>query len=177
MKLIMNKNLPGNLKAHIISLGCSKNLVDSESMLDILKLSGVVIVKEPQNADIILVNTCGFIESAKKEAIDKILEMSNYKKSGLNNENAKGQCAFLIVTGCLGQRYYKEIKKQIPEVDAILGTSQYENLPEIINKLYSGFGNDKTQAADDKGPIVDIMQSNTISHLSAETLQQKVLHI
>ncbi len=162
----MNENLPENLKAHLISLGCSKNLVDSESMLDILIGNGFEITKEPQNADIILINTCGFIESAKKEAIDKILEMSDYKKSTVNDKDLKGQCDFLIVTGCLGQRYYNEIKEQIPEVDAILGTAQYENLPRIITGLYKNINRLQENRNVTEEPVIDILQTNTISHLS-----------
>lgn len=113
----------------MVSLGCAKNLVDSENMCHIIKESGINLVFQPELADIIVINTCGFIESAKKEAIDKILEMSEYKLS-------LGKCEFIIVTGCLAQRYSEQIEQQIPEVDAILGTSAYGCILDTIKDLY-----------------------------------------
>lgn len=116
----------------MVSLGCAKNLVDSENMCQIVKDAGIRLVFNPQEANIIVINTCGFIESAKKEAIDKILEMALYKDS---------DCDFLIVTGCLAQRYSKEIQEQIPEVDAVLGTAAYGKIFETIEELYKNTGN------------------------------------
>ena len=103
----------------MVSLGCAKNLVDSENMCQSVSEAGIRLVHDPLTADIIVINTCGFIESAKKEAIDKILEMAQYKDTNTR---------FLIVTGCLAQRYSKEIQQLIPEVDAVLGTAAYDRL-------------------------------------------------
>ena len=101
-------------KVALISLGCPKNLVNSEQMLYLLCESGMEIVPEPEEADAVIVNTCGFIESAKSEAIDTIIEMGELKKSG--------GLKSIIVTGCLAQRYRDEIMKELPEIDSVLGT-------------------------------------------------------
>ena len=106
------------IKIGMVSLGCSKNRVDSELMLGRLK-GAAVFTDDPAQADVIIVNTCGFIDSAKQESIDTILEMAEYKKTGL-----KG----LIVTGCLSQRYKEELISEIPEVDAWLGVTAYEEI-------------------------------------------------
>ena len=110
-------------KVGFVSLGCSKNLVDTENMIGILKNKGYSIVSDPSEADIIVVNTCGFIDSAKEESIVAILEMAEYKK-----EN----CRILVAAGCLAQRYSEEIKKDLPEVDAIIGTGSYKDIAEAI---------------------------------------------
>ena len=115
------------LKIALESLGCSKNLVDAEIMMGILNKKGYKLVVEFSEADIIIVNTCGFIESAKQESIDTILELVEYKNTG----NLK----ILIVTGCLAQRYSEELKSEIPEIDAIVGTGSYQNIDEILNGL------------------------------------------
>lgn len=115
------------IKIGMVSLGCSKNRVDSELMLGRLK-GAAVFTDDPAQADVIIVNTCGFIDSAKQESIDTILEMAEYKKTGL-----KG----LIVTGCLSQRYKEELISEIPEVDAWLGVTAYE---EIANAVKSVMG-------------------------------------
>ena len=109
-------------KVGFVSLGCPKNLVDSEVMLGLLRQDGHEITGSAQDAEIIVVNTCGFIESAKQESIDSILEMAQLK--------VDGSCRKLIVAGCLVERYRAEILDQIPEVDAVVGTSQ---IPEIIH--------------------------------------------
>lgn len=114
--------------ASMISLGCSKNLVDAEYMSSILVEDGIRITNNLDEATVIIVNTCGFIEAAKQEAIDTILEMADYK----NNAT----CDFLLVTGCLAQRYSKEIADSLPEVDAILGTSSYKDIASVIKELY-----------------------------------------
>ena len=116
------------IHAVIISLGCSKNLVDAECMTSILLDEKVQIVSEPSDADVIIVNTCGFIESAKKEAIETILTMAEYKKSG--------SCRFLVVTGCLAQRYKEDIQKDMPEVDAVLGTGSYQDIGRTVLQLF-----------------------------------------
>lgn len=105
------------MKIGFISLGCTKNLVDTEMMIGIFKNHDFTIVNDPQEASIILINTCGFIESAKEEAINTILEMAEYKKK---------KCQYLIVTGCLVQRYQEELTKAIPEVDLFINCKNYE---------------------------------------------------
>ena len=111
-------------KVGMVSLGCPKNQVDSEIMLGRLKEMGYRIVNRPEEAEIIIVNTCGFIDSAKEESILTILEQSRYKQ--------KGRCKKLIVTGCLSQRYGKELLHEMPEIDIIVGTSRYTDIVEII---------------------------------------------
>lgn len=113
------------MKVGFVSLGCSKNLVDTEMMIGLFKNKGYEIVTKPEEADIIIVNTCGFIESAKEEAINTILEMAEYK-----NDN----CKFLIVTGCLVERYKEELIKELPEVDLFVKFSEYDSIWEQINK-------------------------------------------
>src|SRR5574344_466595 len=112
----------------MVTLGCSKNQVDSEMILGVFKELGFNIVNTPEDADIIVVNTCGFIESAKKEAIDIILEMADYKK-------CDGKCKFLIVTGCLAKRYKKEILADMPEVDLCIGVDEYNNIDSILSEF------------------------------------------
>lgn len=115
------------LKIALESLGCSKNLVDAEIMMGILNKKGYKLTGDFNEADVILVNTCGFIESAKQESIDTIIEFANLKETG----NLK----LLIVTGCLAQRYSDELKEEIPEIDAIVGTGSYQNIDEILEGL------------------------------------------
>lgn len=112
-----------------ISLGCDKNLVDTEKMLGILAKRGHRMTDEEQEADIVIVNTCCFIHDAKEESIQNILEMAQLKKTG----NLKA----LIVTGCLAQRYQEEVLKEIPEVDAVLGTTSYEEIADVIDGVLS----------------------------------------
>lgn len=109
-----------------VSLGCSKNLVDTEETIGLFKKNKFNIVNNPEKADIIVVNTCGFIEAAKEEAINTILEMAEYK----NN-----RCKYLIAMGCLVQRYKKELEKAIPEVDLFLSLDEYDKMWENIGKL------------------------------------------
>lgn len=113
----------------IVSLGCAKNQTDAETMISILKDDGFNIVNNPQIADIIIVNTCGFIDPAKQESIDTILEMARFKE--------EGECKKLIVTGCLAERYSDDILSDLPEVDAILGTGDYDKIAEIIKEAIS----------------------------------------
>ncbi len=114
----------------LISLGCAKNLVDSEIMLGSLKKAGYDITDAAWEADAIIINTCGFIGPAKEESIDTILEMAEYKKSG--------RCRALIVTGCLSQRYGWELLEEMPEIDAMLGTGQLDQLPQVLEKVNQG---------------------------------------
>lgn len=113
-----------------ISLGCDKNLVDSEVMLGLLDSRGYQIVDDETIADVIVVNTCCFIHDAKEESIQTILEMAEYKKTG--------RLKALVVTGCLAQRYQQEIIDEIPEVDAVLGTASYDKLAEAIDEALDG---------------------------------------
>ena len=113
-------------KLLFISLGCDKNLVDSEFMIGMLTNEGVVLCDDETEADIIIINSCCFINDAKEESINTILEMAEYKKSG--------NCKALIVTGCLSQRYQDEIQTEIPEVDAILGTNSYDAICEAVRE-------------------------------------------
>ena len=110
-----------------VSLGCSKNLIDTEMAIGLFKGNNYKIVNEVEKADIIVVNTCGFIESAKEEAINTILEMAEYKKIG--------SCKYLVVMGCLVQRYKKELQRALPEVDLFLSIDEYENYWDKIEKL------------------------------------------
>ncbi|MBR5973738.1 MAG: 30S ribosomal protein S12 methylthiotransferase RimO [Clostridiales bacterium] len=113
----------------MISLGCSKNLVDAECMTAILRNDGYTMVDDISKAEAVVINTCGFIESAKKEAIDTILEVASLKKK-------RRKLKYIIVTGCLSQRYPDDIRKSLPEVDAVLGTSHYQDISEVVGKLF-----------------------------------------
>lgn len=117
------------MKYKIESLGCSKNLVDSEEMVYILSQKGYEITDNINEADFAIVNTCGFIEDAKKESIDTIFDVASYKKKNLK---------YLIVTGCMVQRYYKDLKREIPEIDAMLGTTSYDMIDSVIKGLEIG---------------------------------------
>ena len=123
-----------------VSLGCSKNLVDTEMMIGIFKNNNFNIVNDPAEADVIVINTCGFIESAKQEAINTILEMAEYKKTG--------KCKILVATGCLVQRYKEELEKAMPEVDIFLKYSDYAEekgkSAEIFAKVLEEIYNEKT---------------------------------
>ena len=112
------------MKIGFISLGCSKNLVDTEMMIGYYTKQKYEIVVDPKDAEIIIINTCGFIESAKKEAINTILEMAEYKKRN---------CKKLIVTGCLVERYLDELKKELPEVDLFIPIRDYDKIFEVLN--------------------------------------------
>ena len=113
-----------------VSLGCDKNLVDSEEMLGALTSGGYRITDDESKADVIIVNTCCFIHDAKEESIQTILEMASYKEHG--------NCKALIVTGCLAQRYKEEITQEIPEVDAVLGTNSQDSILEAVSKALEG---------------------------------------
>ncbi len=117
-------------KISLISLGCAKNLVDSEHMLARLRDAGYTITDDMAEADVGVVNTCGFIEAAKSEAIEAILDTARYKEEG----RMKG----LIVTGCLAQRYRAEIETDLPEVDAICGTGSYDNIVDAVRDVLAG---------------------------------------
>ena len=116
----------------MISLGCAKNQVDAEQMLYLLRQAGYTISAEPDNCDVVIVNTCGFIDSAKSEAIDNILAVAQRK--------AAGTVGKILVTGCLAQRYQKQILEELPEVDGILGTGSYYDVVSAVRQLLAGSG-------------------------------------
>ncbi|WP_293728521.1 30S ribosomal protein S12 methylthiotransferase RimO [uncultured Phascolarctobacterium sp.] len=118
------------MKIGMVSLGCPKNLVDSEVMLGLIREKQLDITNDPAEADLIIVNTCGFIESAKEESIGTILQMAEYKKSG--------SCQYLVMTGCLGQRYADELFESMPEVDAIVGTDCFTDIAWVIEQVMHG---------------------------------------
>lgn len=121
------------IKKYVLeSLGCSKNLVDAEEMVYILNENGYEMTDDIDDADVAIVNTCGFIESAKEESIDTILNIASHKQKNLKH---------LIVTGCLVQRYYKDLKEQIPEIDAFLGTTSYNTILNVLQGLSIGKDN------------------------------------
>lgn len=114
----------------VVSLGCAKNLVDTETMLGILSKEGYQLVTKEEEADILIVNTCGFIESAQQESINTILQLAQYKNSG--------RCKVLIVAGCLAERHNTELQKEIPEIDGIIGTGNFTEILEVLNKTLEG---------------------------------------
>ena len=118
------------MKLLFVSLGCDKNLVDSEYMLGMLEKAGIEITDDENDADIIVVNTCCFINDAKEESVNTILEMAQLK--------TEGKCKALLVTGCLAERYREEIETEIPEVDAILGTNSYDDIVNAVNEALKG---------------------------------------
>ena len=118
------------MKAGFVSLGCAKNLVDTEVMLGIIQSHGIQLTPNPAEADILIVNTCAFITSAKEESITTILNLSDYKDSG--------RCRSLIIAGCLGQRYREELLDEIPEADAIIGTGAWNRIMEAIEETLKG---------------------------------------
>ena len=118
------------MKLFFVSLGCDKNLVDSEFMIGTLLEEGITMTDDESAADIIIVNTCCFINDAKEESVNTILEMAEYKKNGI--------CRALLVTGCLAQRYQKEIREEIPEVDAVLGTNSYDDIAHALHTVLDG---------------------------------------
>lgn len=118
------------MKIGVVSLGCPKNLVDSETMLGLIHEENYEITNDPSEAEIIIVNTCGFIESAKEESINTILQMAEYKKSG--------SCKYIVVTGCLSQRYAEELFSELPEADAIAGVEVYDEIGSIIKRVMNG---------------------------------------
>ncbi|MBQ7264719.1 MAG: 30S ribosomal protein S12 methylthiotransferase RimO [Firmicutes bacterium] len=119
-----------SLKINFVSLGCDKNLVDSEIMLGLIDEKGYIITDDPYESDIIIINSCGFIMSASQEGIDKILEVADCKTNG--------SCRGIIVTGCMAQRYKEEIFDSLPEVDAVVGTGDFENIGSVIDSIVEG---------------------------------------
>ena len=134
------------MKIMFASLGCDKNLVDTENMLGILKDKGFEFTDDEMQADVIAVNTCCFINDAKQESINTILEMAEHKKDAV--------CKALIVTGCLSHRYKDEIIEEIPEVDALIGTSSYDKIAEVVLSVLEGKGINFVESAD-RLPVVN----------------------
>ena len=127
------------LKVGMLSLGCNTNRVDSETALGLLREHEYELTNDPAQADVLMVNTCGFIASAKEESIDAILDMARYKQIG--------KCRALVVTGCLAQRYEKDLMQEIPEIDLLMGVNQYQQLPDALEKALGGVR--KTYCMDD----------------------------
>ncbi len=119
-----------SLKVAVVSLGCAKNLVDSEVMLGILNRSDFQVEENPAAADVIVVNTCGFINAAKEESVNTILEMAQFKE--------KGKCRALLAAGCLAQKYKDELRAEIPELDGIAGTGEVYRIAEIVRRALEG---------------------------------------
>ena len=118
------------MKVAFISLGCAKNLVNTEQMMALCRDAGYTLLKAPAGADAVVINTCGFIDSAKEEAIDTILSVAALK--------AEGQVGKILVTGCLTQRYQQEILDELPEVDGIMGTGSYGEIVPALAEMMAG---------------------------------------
>ena len=118
------------MKIGVISLGCAKNQVDTERMLGLLGRFGYDFTPDPGEAEVLIVNTCGFIDPAKEESINTILEMAQYKE--------RGRCRVLVATGCLTERYRQELKTELPEIDILLGVREYEKLPSLLAEKLGG---------------------------------------
>ena len=117
-------------KIAFVSLGCAKNLVNTEQMMALCRRAGHTVTGDPDGADVAVLNTCGFIESAKSEAIENILELAELKKAGRLKK--------LLVTGCLSQRYPDDIRTELPEVDGMLGTGSYTDVAAAVEELMAG---------------------------------------
>ena len=115
---------------YFVSLGCDKNLVDSEKMLALLTKEGYELTDEPEQAEIIVVNTCAFIHDAKQESIETLLELAEYKKTG--------KCKVLIASGCLAERYQDTILEEMPEIDGVIGTTAYDDIAVVVKKALGG---------------------------------------
>ena len=135
------------MKIGMVSLGCPKNLVDSEVMLGLARQAGHHLTREAADADVLVVNTCAFIDKARQESIDAILEMAEHKKTG--------RCRRLVVTGCMAERYRDELREQIPEIDAVLGTGE---VPEIVAAI--GGSASHEDSARRNPPYVPILRAN-----------------
>ena len=118
------------LKIGMISLGCNKNRVDSELALGLMTERGWTVTADPAEADVLMVNTCGFIGPAKEESIDTILEMAQYKQTG--------RCRLLVVSGCLSQRYQQALLDEMPEIDLLFGVNQYGQLADAVDAALKG---------------------------------------
>ena len=144
-----------NMKLFCVSLGCDKNLVDTEKMLGLLGGTGFTFTDDEMEAEVILVNTCCFIGDAKEESVNTILEMARLKE--------EGACRALIVTGCLAQRYKQEILDEIPEVDAILGTTSYEDVAGIVKQVLEGRGTTHLTSFHDLAELPDTKAARVVT--------------
>ncbi|NLX87028.1 MAG: 30S ribosomal protein S12 methylthiotransferase RimO, partial [Clostridiales bacterium] len=117
-------------RVSIVTLGCPKNQADSEMIKGLLMEKGYTYEQDPAQADIIVVNTCGFIEDAKQESINTLLEMAQYKKTG--------RCRLMVASGCLAQRYGKELMREMPEIDVLLGTTSFPEIIEAVKQAAQG---------------------------------------
>jgi len=133
------------MKIGMVSLGCPKNLVDSEVMLGLAQRAGHELTRDPADADVLVVNTCAFIDKAKQESIDTILEMAEHKKNG--------RCTTLVVAGCMGERYRDELTREIPEIDFVLGTGDIES---IVSAIGAGNGAAPTTRANGLIPLLRV---------------------
>lgn len=140
----------------VVSLGCDKNRVDTELMLTYLKAGGYAFTSDPASAEIIIINTCGFIANARKESMDTIYEMAEYKKLG--------SCKKLVVTGCMPQKWLKEMRKDLPEVDVFMGTNKYPDIVEILDRSYKTSGKIIEIGGDGSGPYVKNRLVTTPKH-------------
>lgn len=152
------------MKVGFISLGCSKNLIDTEVLIGKFKNNNYEIVNSEKDAEILIINTCGFIESAKEEAVNTIFEMANYKQTG--------KCKFLIVMGCFSQRYHSELVKEIPEVDLFLRLDEYAQMWEIIQKLIS---ENKVETTPSKTENKKIMELEPMPMFKSEEFLNRVV--
>src|SRR6185436_16494896 len=134
------------MKIGFVSLGCPKNLVDGEVMLGLAREAGHEITTDAASADVVVVNTCAFIDRAKEESVDAVLEMAELKRAG--------GCKKLIVTGCLAERYRAQLQKDIPEIDAVLGTGE---VPEIVRAIAGA-------AAAPSAPVALFRSPDEITH-------------
>lgn len=144
------------VKIAFVSLGCDKNLIDSEVMLGIINEKGYIITNDETDADIIIINSCGFIMDANEEAIENILRVADYK--------IDGKCKGIIVTGCMAQRYKEEIFKSLPEVDAVVGTGDFENIGNVIEDVLLG---SKVSLITDKNHIIN--EKNSLKRIITTT--------
>lgn len=147
-----------NYKVALVSLGCSKNLVDSEVMLNILSSNSYKLTQDANEADVIIVNTCGFIESAKQESIDSIIELGQLKNNG--------NCKVLIASGCLAERYKEDLINEMPELDAVIGTGDYKSILEVIESAMAGskvikYGNQESVDIHDLPRVISTIATST----------------
>lgn len=147
-----------NYKIALVSLGCSKNLVDSEVMLNILSSNSYKLTQDTSQADVIIVNTCGFIESAKQESIDSIIELGQLKNNG--------NCKVLIASGCLAERYKEDLINEMPELDAVIGTGDYKSILEVLESAMSGskvvkYGNQESVDIHDLPRVISTLAAST----------------
>ncbi len=133
-------------KVHLTSLGCPKNLVDSELMLGALTQAGYEVTSDPSRAHVLIVNTCSFIEAAKKESIDAILSAAQFKRAGRGRR--------LVVAGCLSQRYTDELRRELPEVDILVGTGNFLELPAMLGRAKGARASTAQRNGANSGPNV-----------------------